>query len=79
MITVLQTYGLRVVIFRFDHEPPHVHVIGDGVARIFLGDATHPPVIDYAKGMNNAEQRRALKAVKEAQMELLKQWSRIHG
>ncbi|MDP3314751.1 MAG: DUF4160 domain-containing protein, partial [Devosia sp.] len=27
---MLRAYGLRVVIYQFDHPPPHVHVAGDG-------------------------------------------------
>jgi hypothetical protein len=33
MITVLRASGLSVVIYKHDHEPPHVHVIGDGEVR----------------------------------------------
>ena len=34
MVTVLRAGGLRVVIFVDDHEPAHVHVFGDGQAKI---------------------------------------------
>jgi len=34
MVTVLRQFGLRFVIYTADHEPPHVHVYGDGEARI---------------------------------------------
>ena len=79
MIVVLRERGLRVLIYRFDHEPPHVHVIGDGIAKIILTGADSRPELVYAKGMNTAEQRRAMKAVREAQLQLLQHWRDIHG
>jgi hypothetical protein len=79
MITVVRAYGLSVVIYRYDHEPPHVHVIGDGIAKILLGAPDGEPSIEYTKGMNDAEKRRALRAVRESRVELLAHWERIHG
>jgi hypothetical protein len=34
IVTVLRAEGLRVVIFVNDHQPAHVHVFGDGEAKI---------------------------------------------
>ena len=36
MVTVFRAYGLRVIIFVDDHLPAHVHVFGDGQAKISL-------------------------------------------
>lgn len=36
MVTVHREGGFRVVIFTDDHEPAHVHVYGDGTAKIAL-------------------------------------------
>ena len=36
MVTVFRAHGLRVVIFVNDHKPAHVHVFGDGEAKINL-------------------------------------------
>jgi Domain of unknown function (DUF4160) len=42
MVTLYRAYGLRVVIFVDDHEPAHVHVFGDGQAKInLIGDETN--------------------------------------
>ena len=79
MITVLRTSGLSVAIYSFDHDPPHVHVIGDGVVKILLAGSDGAPQIVYAKNMTKADQRKALAAVREARTELLAQWRRIHG
>jgi hypothetical protein len=38
MVTVSRQYGMRFVIYTADHEPPHVHVVGDGEARIDILD-----------------------------------------
>src|SRR5437879_7028977 len=39
MPTILRFRGLRVMIYSYDHRPPHVHVIGPGAeARIALGE-----------------------------------------
>ena len=35
MPTVLQFYGLRVVVYPNDHRPAHVHVIGNGCEAVF--------------------------------------------
>jgi hypothetical protein len=36
LITVIRSGGFRIVIFVDDHEPAHVHVYGDGEAKINL-------------------------------------------
>jgi len=76
MVTVYRAHGLRIVIFVDDHEPAHVHVFGDGEAKIDLGG---DPDLIYAIGMTRAEIRRAMAVVKEQQAYLLKRWSEIHG
>ena len=43
MATVLRVHGLRVVIFVNDHLPAHVHVFGDGEAKIDLCGADGVP------------------------------------
>jgi hypothetical protein len=36
MVVVHLALGFRFVIYTFDHEPAHVHVIGSGQAKINL-------------------------------------------
>ena len=76
MVTVYRALGLRIVIFVDDHEPAHVHVFGDGEAKINLLGA---PALVWAVGMTRADIRRAMRIVKERQAELLERWSEIHG
>jgi hypothetical protein len=78
MITILRAYGLRVVIYRYDHPPPHVHVIGDGEMKIELVANGTPRVIS-TKRMRASDARKALQAVKEHQDALLQMWSELHG
>jgi hypothetical protein len=76
MITVIRASGLRVVIFTDDHEPAHVHVFGDGHAKINLfGD----PELVWAEGMTRGEVRKAMRLVSEHQALLLAKWREIHG
>lgn len=70
MVTVLRAEDLRVIIFLDDHQLAHVHVFGDGQARIgLLG----------ADGMTRGEIRRAMRIVMEQQALLLVRWEDIHG
>ena len=34
MVTIHRAHGLRIVIFTDDHDRPHVHVFGNGHAKI---------------------------------------------
>jgi hypothetical protein len=79
MVTVYRAHGLRIVIFVDDHEPAHVHVFGDGEAKINLASGEDDPDLIFAIGMTRAEIRRAMAVVKEQRAYLLKQWSEIHG
>lgn len=78
MVTVHRAHGLRVVIFVNDHEPAHVHVFGDGEAKINLLGAEGVPELVSAVGMTRADLRRAMRLVKEEQVALLERWSEIH-
>lgn len=78
MITILRASGLRVVIFQFDHPPPHVHVQGDGEVKIELVSGGTPRVLDV-RGMKAGDVRKALDAVKDNQDMLLRRWSDLHG
>lgn len=79
MVTVYRADGLSVVIFVNDHEPAHVHVFGDGMAKIDLVGAEREPELISADRMSRADIRRAMRMVKERQVYLLQRWSEIHG
>jgi hypothetical protein len=79
MVTVLRAQGLRIVIFLNDHQPAHVHVFGDGEAKINLGGSADAPELVWVEGMSLGEVRRAMRLVTEDQARLLARWEEIHG
>ena len=79
MVTVLRVNGLRVVIFINDHVPGHVHVFGDGEAKINLFGADRTPALVWTDGMSRTEVRRAMHIVTEHQTFLRTRWEAIHG
>ncbi len=79
MVTVYCGQGLRVVIFLDDHEPAHVHVFGDGQAKINLLGKDGSPELVWVDGMKRGEVRRAMRIVIERQAGLLARWREIHG
>jgi len=79
MVTVLRAHGLRIVIFVDDHAPAHVHVFGDGEAKINLADVDGAPALIWADRMSRAELRRAMRIVMEQQAFLHRRWEDIHG
>ncbi len=79
MVTVHRARGLSVVIFVNDHEPAHVHVFGDGQAKINLMGAEGAPELVWADGMKRGDVRRAMEMVAELRDELLVKWKEIHG
>ncbi len=51
MVTIYRGNGLQVVIFVDDHEPAHVHVFGDGQAKINLIGPDGDPELIWADNM----------------------------
>jgi len=78
MVTVLRAQGLRVVIFLNDHHPAHVHVFGDGEAKINLSGPDGAPELVWADNMSRGEVRRAMRLVAEQQTMLLARWREFH-
>jgi Domain of unknown function (DUF4160) len=79
MVTVLRAHGLRFVIFVNDHEPAHVHVFGDGEARVNLSGANGKPELMSIEGMKRGDVRSAMRIVVEQQNYLFAKWKEIHG
>jgi len=75
MVTVLRQHGLRFVIYTADHEPAHVHVFGDGEARI---DIMTLEVITQG-GMSDRDVRRAVAVMAEHQSLFVECWRKHHG
>jgi hypothetical protein len=79
MVTIFRADGLRFVIFVDDHEPAHVHVFGDGEAKINLLGLGGKPELIWADGMKRGDIRKAMKIVEEQQDAFLERWTNIHG
>lgn len=79
MVTIHRSHGLRVIIFSDDHEPAHVHVFGDGHAKINLVGHDGLPVLVWSDGMKGNEVRRAMLLVTNMQANFLARWREIHG
>jgi hypothetical protein len=79
MVTIHRAFGLRVVIFLDDHEPAHVHVFGDGEAKINLLGPDGEPQLVWAVGAKRSEIRRAMALVKEHRRDFTSRWRQIHG
>jgi len=79
MVTIYRALGFRVVIFIDDHEPAHVHVFGDGEAKINLVGRGDEPELVWAVGMKRSEVRRAMALVKEHRRDFAARWRQIHG
>jgi hypothetical protein len=79
LVTVIRSSGFRIVIFVDDHEPAHVHVYGDGEAKINLSGPDGLPELIWAAGMKRSEVRRSMAIVLENRDALLARWKEIHG
>ena len=79
MVTIFRTHGLRFVIFTNDHEPAHVHVIGEGEAKINLAGSGNRPELVWNDGMKRGDVRRAMATVEKNLEQFLDRWSDMHG
>lgn len=79
MVTIHRAHGLRIVIYTDDHEPAHVHVFGDGHAKINLTGPDGGPELVWVEDMKRNEVRRAMAVVTENREMFLARWREIHG
>lgn len=79
MVTVHRQFGLRFAIYADDHEPAHVHVIGDGEMKVVIRGANGLPEMAYKTGFKAKDRRRAMEVVRERQDEFLVRWDEIQG
>lgn len=71
--------GYRFVIYTSDHEPAHVHLIGDGTAKINLVVPDGRPELVFSIGIKKSDMRRLLAEITEHRDVLLGRWEQIHG
>lgn len=75
MVTIFRANGFRFVIYTDDHEPAHIHVYGDGEARINILKVT----VLSNRGMNRRDLAVALSIVQQQRTLFLQKWEDIHG
>jgi hypothetical protein len=79
MPTVLRIDGLKFVIWPNDHAPPHVHVFSaEAHATIGLGEQDGYPRLIENQRMKKADLAKALKAVFNHRLALMRKWSEFH-
>lgn len=79
MVVVHREAGLRFVLYTDDHEPAHVHVYGDGTAKIILAGADGGPELVSSRGLTAADLRKAVRIVSAEQAGLIEKWRELHG
>jgi Domain of unknown function (DUF4160) len=67
------------VIFTDDHEPAHVHVFGDGQAKVNLFGRGGIAELVWVDAIKTNDLRRALAIIDEQRDFFLEKWSQIHG
>ena len=79
MVVVHRAYGYRFVIYTMDHEPAHVHIVGDGQAKVNLAGAAGRPELVFNVGIKRSDLKRLFAEIVEHRVEMLNAWERIHG
>ena len=79
MVTVHRAFGLRFAILTDDHEPAHVHVVGDGEMKVEIEGEDGLPVMVWSVGFKKSDRRRIMDEVRANQAYLLGKWVEIHG
>lgn len=67
------------MIYTLDHEPAHIHITGDGQAKINLLGADGGVELVYSIGIKRADMRRLFAEAERNRDRFLKEWERIHG
>jgi hypothetical protein len=79
MVTIVRESGLKFVIYLDVHPPAHVHVFGNGSAKIALGTEEEAPEVIRTRGMQPRQLTKALRIVVERRVELMEKWEELHG
>ncbi len=71
--------NLRLVIYPKDHNPPHVHVVGDDFEFRVSIQGVKPHIIGDTFGVSLKDRRMGLWAVHQRLDALRALWKEIHG
>jgi hypothetical protein len=78
MVTVHRQSGLRFAIYTDDHEPAHVHILGDGEMKVVICGASGLPDLIDTERMKRGDIRKAMRIVTELQDYFMERWREIH-
>ena len=67
------------MIYTLDHRPAHVHITGDGQAKIDLLGQDGAPELVYSIGIGRTDMKRLMREAVEHRARFLREWERIHG
>jgi hypothetical protein len=79
MGTVIRVKGFRIMVFAHDHDPPHVHIVGSGRAKIMLGPNKGRQQLAYQFGISKGDLRGIMAAIAENHDLLIAEWEKFHG
>ena len=79
MVTIHCAHGLRFVIYPNDHDPAHLHVIGDGELKVNIRGSNGLPELVWSIGMKITDRRNAMDVIRGRQDEFLAHWQRLTG
>ena len=79
MVVVHREHGFRFAILTDDHDPPHVHVYGDGELKVNIFGPDGLPEEVYNLGVKANDRRRAMVVIRARQAEFMARWIEIHG
>ena len=76
MPTVLELFGLKFIIFTFEHQPPHVHVrSANGEAKFIIEEEAQ-----LVKSTLKPKELKLAEYILEENIEHIRnEWKRIHG
>lgn len=78
MATVHRAHGFRFVIFPNDHDPPHVHVLGQGGEAKIILEGAGGIELDWVVGIGRGDLRRVMLETSRERKHLIAMWRRIH-
>jgi hypothetical protein len=79
LATLFRIGGYRIVVYSNDHRPPHVHVVGEGHARLELGKTADDVRLTEQDGVSPRDLRRIVREIIARHSECLAGWRKYHG
>ena len=78
MVSVHRAHGFRFVIFRNDHNPPHIHIFGQGAEAKIVLEGPGGIRVDWVVGIGRGDLRRVMQEARRERERLIALWRTIH-